>query len=193
MRDCRLVLRPPLPISAGAAPDAYTERALVDAFSSHPALAADVVAEARQIRQCIAQHALQAQQAQQARQGPAAQLAAAAAPPEGRMHGGEAGAVGDEAQLRQGELVIDNFSHTATTPMAGTAYSGGAQHHPAGPGAAEIPGSTPLAAQQGARGQRGEGLAAAVLPDALRRDGQLHLRSLLWLDLHGMSQVGARW
>ncbi|GAB4818641.1 hypothetical protein N2152v2_005687 [Parachlorella kessleri] len=46
-------------LESGAAPDAYTERALADALSSHPALASDVVAEARQIRNNLAQQAQQ--------------------------------------------------------------------------------------------------------------------------------------
>ena len=34
----------------GILPDKFTERVLVDAFHTHPALAAEVVGEARQIR-----------------------------------------------------------------------------------------------------------------------------------------------
>lgn len=165
---------------AGAKPDAHTERALVEALSSHPALAADVVAEARQIRQSAAAvESAAAEQAPAGQQEPGARDGAAGVAASGNLGSSEGaqaqgGAEASEGQgsgllaaapVRQGELQVDVFQGSSHSPLAGGA--GVPAAGPAGGTAAEV------------LGQGG----------VLSSDGRLELRQLLWLDLHGMSQA----
>lgn len=182
-------------LESGAAPDAYTERALVDALASHPALAADVLAEARQIRQSMAQQQKhQPQQGQQragqvAGEAPEGPGAAARLPPRVTNPPGQnpppgadvaskaawrsksAGAhqLSGTTPLRQGELLVDEMPSGTHSPLGGTTYQGTAYRRP-----------TPAGSPGAQRGcvQAGE--------------ATLDLDHLLWLDLHRMSQAAAR-
>ena len=181
---------------AGAVPDDCTERVLALAFGSHPALAADVVAEARQIQQQRRREQQQQQQQQQRARQAAAQPGADAAA------GGEAGLAGDPSSpLQQGQQ-----------GQASGGQSGG-------------PGASPYRLHQHRQaplemghvsqrsqtrnrplgllldGRRGTGSTDAdsdcdIGPElsaaAEQEERWLQLRQLLLLDLHGSSQAAAR-
>ncbi|KAL4423402.1 hypothetical protein ABPG77_009980 [Micractinium sp. CCAP 211/92] len=162
-------------LDSGATPDDLTERALALAFASHPALAADVVAEARQIRQ--------------SRQGSAAAEAEAQKNGTGEGDGEEGGVGSDEdaaaaaaaaagrpremrapyrlQRHRQASLPIDELatgqrSHTPLAQLLQVVQGSGSGSSSGSGGAAEAE-------------QRG-----------------LQARQLLLLDLHGSSLAAAR-
>lgn len=175
--------------TAGTTPDDCTERSLALAFGSHPALAAEVVAEARHIRQ------------QREAQG-AAEAAAAANGAEEQGGGGgggegEAAATGSGGsgkrppyrlhQHRQTALAVDQTDHVSRrsqrrNPALGLLLSRG------------LPGSGAAASAAGAcaAGGASDGSAAAAGGGEEAEGQGLQLRQLLLLDLHGSSQAAAR-
>ncbi|KAL4443288.1 hypothetical protein ABPG75_011025 [Micractinium tetrahymenae] len=172
----------PCPPAAGATPDDLTERALALAFASHPALAADVVAEARQIRQ--------------SRQAAGVGTAAAA----------EAAAAGEEEEEAeeegQGEGAGGEEEAAAAAPAA--AVGGQAlrapyrlQRHRQSSLPIDQPASgqrshTPLAQLlEVVRGGSGSGSGSGSSA-AEEEERGLQARQLLLLDLHGSSVAAAR-
>lgn len=182
--------------TAGTTPDDCTERSLALAFGSHPALAAEVVAEARQIR---LQRAAEA----------GAQQAATGSVAEGRDGGaGDASGAEEEAgaaaggsgkrppyrlhQHRQGALAVDHVSRRSQrrNPALGLLLSRGLP----GTGSAEAGRLGALSDDSsGGAPAAGAPAAAAAADGGDEAEGQgLQLRQLLVLDLHGSSQVAAR-
>lgn len=157
----------------GAIPDDCTERSLALAFGSHPALAAEVVAEARQI-----QHQRR-------------DAAAAAVQQDGEGGGSDAAGSGAAAdadeggrtqrppyrlyQHRQSALEFDSVSRRSQARSPALGLPGGKE---GSDGAA----AGPAAAKQ-------DRVAAA---EAAEEERGLQLRQLLVLDLHGSSQAAAR-
>ncbi|PRW51133.1 Glutathione S-transferase theta-2B [Chlorella sorokiniana] len=179
-------------LESGTIPDDCTERSLALAFGSHPALAAEVVAEARQIRQ---------QRAAEGGLDGAADGADAQAQGSGNGGGGEeqagaAGATDGSAgkrppyrlhQHRQGSLAVDRPDHISQrsqrrNPAPGLLMSRGLP----GAGAAGGAGAEAVGSGAGSAADGGSGSGEEA-------EGQgLQLRQLLVLDLHGSSQAAAR-
>lgn len=167
-------------LAAGATPDDLTERALALAFASHPALAADVVAEARQIRQ--------------SRQAAAdVGRALAEAEPGGNGEEGEEGGEGEgaESDAEAGAAV----AATAAAGAKGMRAPYRLQRHRQGSLPIDQPSSaqrshTPLAQLLEVVRGRGSGSNGASAADAEQRG--LQVRQLLLLDLHGSSVAAAR-
>ena len=189
---------PDLGAHAGAVPDDCTERALALAFGSHPALAAEVVAEARQIRQ---------QRLRAGGDGPAQQPGQEAEQQWaqeqlGSGGGGGSGGAGAEAgeaagaqaaaaplrlpyrllRHRQPTLPVDRPPHSSRLSLA----------LPWAPPLGRTGGGANVAGlvAGGAASGSGGGTAAEEAEEA--EEARLQLRQLLTLDLHGSSRAAAR-
>lgn len=183
------------PTHAGAVPDDCTERVLALAFGSHPALAAEVVAEARAIQR---QRRGAADAADAAAADVAAKDAAAAGSGQGEgkeeeLESEDAGAAGAGEkrppyrlhQHRQRALMVDQQDYVSRRDPG--------LHRPLGLLLDAAPATLPSSG-----GLFGGGRNAAAGADgtsseeAAEEERVLQLRQLLVLDLHGSSQAAAR-
>lgn len=160
------------PSCAGAVPDDCTERALALAFGSHPALAAEVVAEARLIQQ-----QRQRSIAASAPAGGSGEQAAQQLPEQQQgQQRGEAGEEPADATLRLPYRMLRHRQPTLQVDRWD-------------PVARLLPWALPLG--RSSAGSPGGGGGGGD-PSEEAEEARLQLRQLLTLDLHGSSKAAAR-
>lgn len=178
-------------------PDAFTERKLAEAFASHPALAAEVVAEARAVRR---RHEAEARAAAEA--AAAAKEAATAkeaeVPGEWRRGGGATLAEMAEQAGRQAAAAAgegdEGYGDNASRPLRRMQQRARSMRQPPllvdtleVPSAAALMWEDDEAEARAAVEEATGGGEGSLAPRA-----NAGLARMLWLDLHGMSQAAAR-